>query len=111
MRGPRTCFYCGEPFEEFCVPCARAAVAEAIRKRRNGELTFHTCPVCVYREPSARAGEDRRPTLTRPRMIPIDGEAADMVKLVVILVGSGVNVPPSVPTRLALSSIPCQPSG
>jgi haloalkane dehalogenase len=36
----------------------------------------------VYRKPFARAGEDRRPTLTWPRMIPIDGEPAAMVKLV-----------------------------
>jgi haloalkane dehalogenase len=36
----------------------------------------------VYRKPFARAGEDRRPTLTWPRMIPIEGEPADMVKLV-----------------------------
>lgn len=36
----------------------------------------------VYRRPFASAGEDRRPTLTWPRMIPIDGEPADIVKLV-----------------------------
>jgi haloalkane dehalogenase len=36
----------------------------------------------VYRRPFASAGEDRRPTLTWPRMIPIDGEPTDMVKLV-----------------------------
>jgi haloalkane dehalogenase len=36
----------------------------------------------VYRKPFARAGEDRRPTLTWPRMVPIEGEPADMVKLV-----------------------------
>jgi haloalkane dehalogenase len=36
----------------------------------------------VYRKPFARAGEDRRPTLTWPRMIPIEGEPVDMVKLV-----------------------------
>ena len=36
----------------------------------------------VYRKPFARVGEDRRPTLTWPRMIPIEGEPADVVKTV-----------------------------
>ena len=36
----------------------------------------------VYRKPFAGAGEARRPTLTWPRMIPIEGEPADMVKVV-----------------------------
>jgi haloalkane dehalogenase len=36
----------------------------------------------VYHKPFARSGEDRRPVLTWPRMIPIEGEPADMVKLV-----------------------------
>jgi haloalkane dehalogenase len=36
----------------------------------------------AYRKPFARAGEDRRPTLTWPRMIPIEGEPADVVKVV-----------------------------
>jgi haloalkane dehalogenase len=46
-----------------------------IRKLGNEEMD-------VYRKPFARAGEDRRPTLTWPRMIPIEGEPAAMVKLV-----------------------------
>jgi haloalkane dehalogenase len=33
----------------------------------------------VYRRPFARPGEDRRPTLTWPRQIPIEGEPADVV--------------------------------
>jgi haloalkane dehalogenase len=33
----------------------------------------------AYRRPFARAGEDRRPTLTWPRQIPIDGEPPDVV--------------------------------
>lgn len=33
----------------------------------------------VYRRPFAKAGEDRRPTLTWPREIPIDGEPKDVV--------------------------------
>jgi haloalkane dehalogenase len=35
-----------------------------------------------YRRPFANAGEDRRPTLTWPRMIPIDGEPVDVVRVV-----------------------------
>ena len=35
-----------------------------------------------YRRPFAKAGEDRRPTLTWPREIPIEGELADVTKIV-----------------------------
>jgi haloalkane dehalogenase len=35
-----------------------------------------------YRRPFAKPGEDRRPTLTWPRMIPVEGEPADVVKIV-----------------------------
>jgi haloalkane dehalogenase len=35
-----------------------------------------------YREPFRAAGESRRPTLTWPREIPVDGEPADVVALV-----------------------------
>ncbi|HZA09671.1 haloalkane dehalogenase [Mycobacterium sp.] len=35
-----------------------------------------------YREPFRNAGEDRRPTLSWPRSIPIDGEPADVVAIV-----------------------------
>ena len=35
-----------------------------------------------YRRPFATPGEDRRPTLTWPRQIPIDGEPANMVEIV-----------------------------
>jgi haloalkane dehalogenase len=38
--------------------------------------------MAVYRRPFAHAGEDRRPTLTWPRQIPIDGEPADVTKIV-----------------------------
>ena len=38
--------------------------------------------MAVYRQPFAASGEDRRPTLTWPRQIPIDGEPADVVKVV-----------------------------
>lgn len=36
----------------------------------------------VYRRPFKNAGEDRRPTLTWPRQIPLGGEPADVVELV-----------------------------
>src|SRR5215510_9961548 len=35
-----------------------------------------------YRRPFTRAGEDRRPTLSWPRQIPIDGEPAEVVDIV-----------------------------
>ena len=35
-----------------------------------------------YRRPFAQAGEDRRPTLTWPREIPVEGEPADVVEIV-----------------------------
>jgi len=37
--------------------------------------------MAVYRRPFATPGEDRRPTLTWPRQIPLEGEPADMVKI------------------------------
>ncbi len=36
----------------------------------------------VYRQPYRQPGEGRRPTLTWPREIPIDGEPADVVEIV-----------------------------
>lgn len=38
--------------------------------------------MAVYRAPFAEPGESRRPTLTWPRMIPIDGEPADVAATV-----------------------------
>ncbi len=38
--------------------------------------------MAVYRRPFLNAGEDRRPTLTWPRQIPIDGEPADVHDIV-----------------------------
>jgi haloalkane dehalogenase len=35
-----------------------------------------------YRRPFRNAGEDRRPTLTWPRQMPLDGEPADVVAVV-----------------------------
>ena len=38
--------------------------------------------MAVYRKPYLEAGESRRPTLTWPRQIPLDGEPADVVAIV-----------------------------
>ena len=38
--------------------------------------------MAIYRAPFAQPGEDRRPTLTWPRQIPIEGEPADVVEVV-----------------------------
>ena len=38
--------------------------------------------MAVYRKPFATPGEDRRPTLTWPRQIPIDGAPAEVVRVV-----------------------------
>jgi haloalkane dehalogenase len=38
--------------------------------------------MAVYRRPFAEPGEGRRPTLTWPRQIPLDGEPADVVAVV-----------------------------
>jgi haloalkane dehalogenase len=38
--------------------------------------------MAAYRKPFATPGEDRRPTLTWPRMIPIEGEPANVVQVV-----------------------------
>ena len=38
--------------------------------------------MAVYRAPYTEPGEARRPTLTWPRQIPIDGEPADVVEIV-----------------------------
>jgi haloalkane dehalogenase len=38
--------------------------------------------MAAYRKPFLRSGEDRRPTLTWPRQIPIDGQPEDVVEIV-----------------------------
>jgi haloalkane dehalogenase len=53
----------------------RVLPGSILRKLSDAEMA-------AYRKPFANAGEDRRPTLTWPRMIPIDGEPADVVKIV-----------------------------
>lgn len=44
--------------------------------------TLTDVEMSTYRAPFAAAGEDRRPTLTWPRQIPIDGEPADVTAIV-----------------------------
>jgi haloalkane dehalogenase len=44
--------------------------------------TLSDAEMAEYRRPFARAGEDRRPTLSWPRQIPVDGEPADVVQIV-----------------------------
>ena len=46
-----------------------------LRKLEDAEMA-------VYRRPFLQAGEDRRPTLTWPRQIPIEGEPAEVVEIV-----------------------------
>ena len=44
--------------------------------------TLTDAEFAVYRRPYLEQGESRRPTLTWPRQIPLDGEPADVVELV-----------------------------
>lgn len=44
--------------------------------------TLSEAEMAHYRQPFLKSGEDRRPTLTWPRQIPIDGEPADVVNVV-----------------------------
>jgi haloalkane dehalogenase len=53
----------------------RVLPASVLRKLSEEEMA-------EYRRPFANAGEDRRPTLTWPRMIPVEGEPAEVVKIV-----------------------------
>lgn len=53
----------------------RVLPASILRKLADAEMS-------EYRRPFANPGEDRRPTLTWPRQIPIEGEPADVVAIV-----------------------------
>ncbi len=53
----------------------RVLPASVIRKLSEAEMA-------VYRRPFLEPGESRRPTLTWPRQIPLDGEPADVVAIV-----------------------------
>ena len=52
----------------------RVLPGSVIREMTDAEMA-------VYRRPFAEKGEDRRPTLTWPRQIPLGGEPADVVKI------------------------------
>ncbi len=52
----------------------RVLPASILRKLNDEEME-------EYRRPFAEAGEGRRPTLTWPRQIPVDGEPEDVVKI------------------------------
>ena len=52
----------------------RILPGSVLRKLTDAEMA-------VYRRPFAEPGEGRRPTLTWPRQIPIDGEPADVVEI------------------------------
>lgn len=52
----------------------RVLPGSIIRELTDAEMT-------VYRRPYGEAGESRRPTLTWPREIPLDGEPADVVAI------------------------------
>lgn len=52
----------------------RVLPASVLRKLSDEEMA-------VYRRPFANAGEDRRPTLTWPREIPLDGQPADVAEI------------------------------
>jgi haloalkane dehalogenase len=53
----------------------RVLPGSVIRKLTDAEMA-------EYRRPFENAGEDRRPTLTWPRQIPIEGEPADVARVV-----------------------------
>jgi haloalkane dehalogenase len=53
----------------------RVLPGSVLRRLTDEEMT-------VYRRPYLNPGEDRRPTLTWPREIPIEGEPADVVAIV-----------------------------
>ncbi len=53
----------------------RVLPASILRKLTDEEMA-------VYRRPYLAPGEDRRPTLTWPRQIPIEGEPADVHEIV-----------------------------
>ncbi len=53
----------------------RVLPGSIIRKLSSAEMDH-------YRKPFVNPGEDRRPTLTWPRQIPLDGEPADVLKIV-----------------------------
>lgn len=73
-------------FEAFRSPEGESLVLEknifVERVLPNGVLRGLTeAEMAVYRRPFAKPGEDRRPTLTWPREIPLDGKPADVTAI------------------------------
>ena len=73
-------------FQGFRSPAGEAMVLEKnvfVERVLPGSIlrTLSEEEMAVYRRPFAAPGEDRRPTLTWPREIPISGEPADVVEI------------------------------
>ena len=73
-------------FEGFRSPAGEAMVLEKnifVERVLPGSVLrgLSEAEMDVYRRPYAERGEDRRPTLTWPRQIPISGEPADVVAI------------------------------
>ncbi|HER25566.1 MAG TPA: haloalkane dehalogenase [Rhodospirillales bacterium] len=74
-------------FEAFRSPAGEEMILEKnifIEKVLTGSIIrdLSEAEMEVYRRPYKNAGEDRRPTLTWPRQIPLDGEPADVAGFV-----------------------------
>jgi haloalkane dehalogenase len=74
-------------FQGFRSPAGEAMVLEQnvfVERVLPGSILrrLSEAEMAVYRRPYAKAGESRRPTLTWPREIPIEGEPADVTKIV-----------------------------
>ena len=74
-------------FEGFRSPAGEGMVLEKnvfVERVLPGSILRDLCEaeMAVYRRPFAETGEGRRPTLTWPREIPLDGEPADVVAIV-----------------------------
>ena len=75
-----------ETFEGFRSPAGEAMVLDNnvfVEAVLPGSIvrTLDAAEMAVYRRPFLESGEDRRPTLTWPRQIPLDGEPADVVEI------------------------------
>jgi haloalkane dehalogenase len=74
-------------FQSFRSPAGEAMVLEQnvfVERVLPGSILrgLGEAEIAVYRRPFAAAGESRRPTLTWPRQIPIEGEPADVCAIV-----------------------------
>lgn len=74
-------------FQGFRSPAGEGMVLENnvfVERVLPGSVVRELCEseMAIYRKPFVEAGESRRPTLTWPREIPIEGEPADVVDIV-----------------------------